>query len=149
MDFDKKKTTKSHHLILKSNITSFLVSFRKKYNKFPIKDLGRVGRISYSNIRKMIINGVSLEPKIAVREIKKKYVELGKKSKPSYFNPILRSFIKDASKCKSYEEEKQIFNSYKNELESEFKQLDIDLSFCINGLKEVTKALHDYNIANK
>ena len=149
MNFEKRKIIKAHHLILKSEIVSFLVSFKKKYSKFPIKDLGRVGRISYSNIKNMVINGVSMEPKIAVREINKKYVELGKKTKPSYFNPILRSYIKDAAKCKNEKEEKDIFNTYKTELESEFKQLDIDLNFCIAGLKSVTSALHEYNKANK
>jgi len=90
-----------------------------------------------------------MEPKIAIREIKKKYDDLGKKIKSSYFNPILRSFLKDALKCKNIEEEKEIFSSYKSELQSEFKQMDLDLSFCLNGVREVTKALHDFNKTNK
>ena len=143
------KVAKAHYTILKSDITSFLVSFKKKYNRFPIKDLGRVSRINYSSIRKFVIHGVSMEPKIAVREIKKKYVELGKNVKPSYFNPILRSFLQDAKKCKTDEEEKSVFSSYKEELKSEFKQFDIDLLFCVNGLSEVTKSLHNYNNENK
>ena len=145
MNFEKHKIIKSHHTILKSTIVSFLVSYKKKYNKFPIKDLGRVGRLSYSNIKDTVINGVSMEPKIAVREIKKKYKEIGKKIKPSYFNPILRSYLKDALKCKNDSEEAHIYRNYKAELESEFKQMDMDLMFCLNGLKEVTKTLHDYN----
>lgn len=147
--FKNNILAQKYYKLLNNDITDALTNFNKKYEKFPIKTLGRVSRASYfKNVKNLSVNGVSMESNILIREIKNRYNDLKKKSKKSYFSFILRSFLKDASMCKSEQEIKNLYPHYKKEMDAEIKQMNLDLNFCIEGLKEVTKSLHQYNIEN-
>lgn len=146
---EKKKLVKSYHTLLKSDITSFLVSFRRKYNLFPIKELKKLDRQhSYKKVSKIIINGNSMEASIGIKEVKTRFNQFNKKINPSYFNPILKGFLRDANKCENEQEMKRVYNDYRKEINLEFKQFDIDLRFCIDGLKAINRSLREYNTKN-
>ena len=54
MTFDKKAIIRKYKVLLKNDVTSFLVSFRRKYKAFPIKLLNELSRkSSYNNLKKL------------------------------------------------------------------------------------------------
>ena len=95
------------------------------------------------------INDVSIEPELAVRDLQERYKGIKKKLNPSYFNPILRGFNQDAKKTTSKESMRDIYTKYSHQLDAEFKQLDLDLDFCVATLKALNKSLSEYNKKNK
>ena len=143
MAFVEKVTIiKKYKLLLKNDVTSFLVSFRRKYNVFPIKLLNELSKnSSYSNIKKLLVNGVSIEPNVLAKDVNNKYKGLKKKINPSYFNPTLKSFTKDALKCKDESEIKVIYKNYSDELKRLFKDMNDELSYCVESLKAINIAL--------
>lgn len=137
-----KEVVRKYKTLLKSDVTSFLVSFRRKYRVFPIKLLNELSRnSSYKNLKKLIINGVSIEPVVLVKDINKKYRQLGKQLNPSHFNPTLRSYTKDAIKCSDEKEVKIIYRNYLDELKRQFNDMEMDLGYCLEGLKAINRAL--------
>ena len=141
-----KEVVRKYKVLLKNDITSFLVSFRRKYRAYPIKLLNDLAKnSSYKNLKKMIINGISIEPVVLIKEINKKYRYFSKQINPSYFNPTLRSYTKDALRCKDESEVKIIYSNYLDELKRQFNDMDMDLKFCIDGLKAINIALKSNN----
>lgn len=141
-----KEVVRKYKTLLKSDVTSFLVSFRRKYRVFPIKLLNELSRnSSYKNLKKLIVNGVSIEPVVLIKDINKKYKQLGKQLNPSYFNPTLRAYTKDSIRCKDESEVKVIYKNYLDELKRQFNDMDMDLSFCLEGLKAINRALKENN----
>ncbi len=137
-----KEVVRKYKTLLKSDVTSFLVSFRRKYRVFPIKLLNELSKnSSYKNLKKLIVNGVSIEPVVLIKDINKKYKQLGKQLNPSYFNPTLRAYTKDSIRCSDESEVKVIYKNYLDELKRQFNDMDMDLSFCLEGLKAINKAL--------
>lgn len=150
MDLKKRKEIKDYTNRLKNRVTSFLVKYRKRYNAFPIGSINKlVKHDSYKYLSKLIINGVSIETPIAIKDMQKKYNGIKKKLNPSYFNPIIKGFISDAKKAGNDTSISSLYSNYCSELDAEFKQLDLDLDFCLNTLKSLNKALKEYNTKNK
>jgi hypothetical protein len=44
---------------------------------------------------------------------------------------------------------RDIYNKYSHQLDAEFKQLDLDLDFCVATLKALNRALSEYNKKNR
>jgi hypothetical protein len=150
MSFETRKDLKGYNTKLKSKVTSFLVSYRKKYDAFPISSINKlVKHTNYKALSKLIINDVSIEPELAIRDLQERYKGIKKKLNPSYFNPILRGFNQDAKKTTSKESMRDIYNKYSHQLDAEFKQLDLDLDFCVATLKALNRALSEYNKKNR
>jgi len=135
-----------YHVFLKSKITSFLIGYRRKYEKFPMKELNSLSRHhSYNLLSTLIIKGKKVDYVVALKETKTTYNSLKKKINPSYFNPYLRAYLKDANKCKSESDIKIVYKTYERNLDKEFKEMDKDLDFCIRTLKEVNIKLREAN----
>lgn len=146
MNLDKRRDIKAYNIKLKSKITSFLVSYRKKYDAFPITSINKLTRHdSYKALSKLIIYDVSIEPNVALKDLQNRYKGIKKKLNPSYFNPVLRGFNQDVKKASSNESVKDLYTKYSHQLDAEFKQLDLDLDYCIATLKALNKALSEYN----
>ena len=140
-----------YNAMLKKKITSFLMEFRAKLNRYPIKDINKfVNHYSYKQLGKLIINGESIEGPVVVLQIQKKYKELKKKANPSYFNVILQNYRHDATKAKRNGRPtvKEVYKEYNEELLSSFKQMELDLDFLTSGLKEIVKYIKAFNKSN-
>ncbi len=150
MPFETRKDIRGYNVKLKSKITSFLVSYRKKYDAFPIGSINKLTKhTNYKALSKLIINDVSIEPELAIKDLQERYKGIKKKLNPSYFNPVLRGFTSDAKKTTSKESMRDIYTKYSHQLDAEFKQLDLDLDFCVATLKALNKSLSEYNKKNK
>lgn len=145
MPLDRRRDIKSYTVKLKSKITSFLVPYRKKYDAFPIQTINKLVRQdSYKALSKLIVNDVPIEANVALKDLQTRYKNIKKKLNPSYYNPVLRGFNQDAKKA-SDEYIKEIYKNYVHQLDAEFKQLDLDLDFCIATLRALNKALSEHN----
>lgn len=139
-NLEKRKKVKAYNDMLKSKITSFLVEFRNKYKRFPIKTIKKLSKSNTLNrITKLMVDDVSLEPYLAVNNSIKKYQELGKKLNPSYFNPTISAYKHDANRCREVSEVKDVYDTYSNQLDAEFKQMKDDLMFCFDVTKSISK----------
>lgn len=123
---------------LKSYIKNFTVNFKKRYDIFPWKAFNKIGKEYYNE--EVTISGAKFTVKSLIKEVNKSKTSIISKLKPSYYNFILRSYIKDA---KNLEEKdlKKIYQNYKAEIDKEIKQAKLDLEFSILALKELTKIL--------
>ena len=136
--------------MLKNKVTSFLVQYRKKYNAFPITTINKLTKQNnYKVLSKLIIYDVPIDSSIALSDLQKRYKDIKGKLNPSYFNPIIRGFNVDAKKTSNKESVKDIYTKYCHQLDAEFKQLDLDLDYCVATLKALNKALSEYNKKNK
>jgi hypothetical protein len=104
---------------------------------------------SYKNIKKLIINDISIEPIILIKNINKKYRDLKRKTNPSYFNTVLRAYTKDAIRCSNEVEIKIIYKNYLDDLKKQFNDMDMDLNFCLEGLKAINKEMKTENNKNQ
>ena len=147
---DKRREIKKYNTMLKTKVTSFLVGYRKKYNAFPIATINKLVKLNnYKALAKLIIYDVPIDSSVAVSDLQKRYKGIKGKLNPSYYNPVIRGFNVDAKKASSNESIKDIYNKYCHQLDAEFKQLDLDLDYCIATLKALNKALAEYNKKHK
>ncbi|MBR6907677.1 hypothetical protein IKN40_04170 [bacterium] len=147
---EKRREIKNCTTLLKSRVTSFLVKYRKRCNAFPISTINKlVKHDSYKHLSKLIINEVPIDTNIAVKDMQKRYNGVKKKISPAYFNPIIRGFISDSKKASNVSSIKDIYKSYCSQLDAEFKNLNLDLEYCLETLKALNKSLKDYNTKNK
>ena len=143
---DKDKLVKTDAIMLKQQVTSFLIQYRKNYKAFPISDINKLSRHnSIKKVSNMIIDGKSIEPAIAIKLIKDRYRKIAKKTNPGYFSSVIRGFLNDSRKTKTIDDVKELYKNYDTELKSIFKEMDLDLKYCVNGLKSINKSLKDYN----
>lgn len=147
---DKRREIKKYNTLLKNKVTSFLVQYRKKYNAFPITTINKlVKQNSYKKLAKLIIYDNPIESSVALSDLQKRYKGIKGKLNPSYYNPVIRGFNVDAKKASNNESIKDIYTKYCHQLDAEFKQLDLDLDYCVATLKALNKALAEYNKKNK
>lgn len=138
----KTKEQREYLLKLKENVKNFLIDFKKRYDLFPWRLINKVPISSNNEV--VTINGTKFTIRILVDEINKTHKRLQGKMKPSSFNYILSAYIKDAKNMEG-EKLKEIYKNYKLELEKEYQNMKNDLSFCINGLKELNKYIKIQN----
>lgn len=148
--FDKRRDVKKYNVMLKNKVTSFLVSYRKKYNAFPIATINKLTKLSsYKALSKLIIYDVPIDANVALSDLQKRYKGIKPKLNPSYYNPVIRAFNSDARKASSDASVKEIYTNYTHQLDAEFKQLNLDLDYCVNTLKALNKALSEFNKKHK
>lgn len=138
-DFSKQKYYLSE---LKNHTKDFTVSFKKRYDIFPWKVLNKVKRDCYNE--EVYVSSTKFTVKSLIKEIDKIQKSLLSRLKPSYYNFILRSYIKDAKNLDE-KELKGIYQNYKAELDKEFKSCKLDLEFSISALKSLTKFIKEKN----
>lgn len=142
---------KQYSVMLKKNITSFLMSYRDRLKRYPILQIKKfTSHPSYkeSKEKKVFnISGEKLAGGVLVDEIQKKHKELNKKANPGYFNYILRSFKHDALKLEKENKTKlkETYDTYRDELKAEFKQMELDFDFLVDGVKEISKYVKEFN----
>ena len=127
---------------LKNEISSFLVNYKKKYQRFPWSQVNKVSKIKLYSSTPITVNGSKFTVKELVKVMNMTKKKINGKLKPSSYNYILKAYIRDSYK-QSGSNLKSIYNSYHTELQKVFKEMDYDLMFCLNGLKELNKTLKD------
>lgn len=136
----KSRKQKEYLLLLKNDVKSFCINFNKRYQLFPWAEIRKLPKNrKYSSIT-VTINGNKYTTKEVTTLLYKMKIELRNKIKPSYYNNILRAYIRE-SMNKSDSELKIIYNTFKKELSNLFKQTESDLIFCVDSLKEVNKVM--------
>jgi hypothetical protein len=141
-NLEKSRTISDYNTLLKAKITSFLVNFRENYNRYPIKLVNKLVRHnSIKRVSKLIVNGVSIETSIVIKEIQKKYKQLYKKLNPRYFNPTIKAYKHDAIRVSETKEVKKVYETYCKQLDVEFKEMRQDLDFCISALKAINEEI--------
>lgn len=136
-DFSKQKFYLSE---LKEHTKDFTVSFKKRYDIFPWKVLNKVKREFYNE--EVYVSSTKFTVKSLIKEVEKIQKSLYSRLKPSYYNFILRSYIRDAKDLEE-KELKRIYQNYKAELDKEFKSCKLDLEFSISALKSLTKFIKE------
>ena len=140
----KDKLIKTDTILLKQSVTSFLIQYRKNYKAFPISNINKLARHnSIKNVSNMILNDKPIAPTVAIKLIQDRYKKIAKKTNPSYFSSVIRGFQNDCRRAKKIEDVKELYKNYDNELKSIFKEMDLDLKYCINGLKALNKVLKE------
>ena len=123
---------------LKNQIKDFLVPFNKRYQEFPWNSVNKVNRITlYSDIP-VTINNTKFTVRELVKLVKKYQTELKSKTKSNYYNYILRAYIQDGRHSKNYAE---AYKTYSDVLKREFQQIEYDMDFCLQALKELNKSI--------
>ena len=136
------KKTKQHRLYLlklKNEVSSFIVNFKKRYQLFPWTKVNKLKKFKLSPSTTITVNGTEFTALELVKEINKTKVRLQSKLKPSFYNYILRAYIKE-SMNKTGSDLTAVYNIYKEQLELRFKEANTDLMFCLESLKELNKA---------
>lgn len=136
----KTKEQKEYLLKLKNEISNFLVNYKKRYQLFPWSQVNKVSKLQLNSQLPVKVNETEFTVKELVKEINKTKTKIQNRMKPSDYNYILRAYIKD-SMNKDKEGSKMVYNEYNEELQKVFKELKIDLLFCLEGLKQLNKSL--------
>lgn len=136
----KTKEHKKYLINLKNEINAFEVSFRKRYKLFPYRELTKIKKFNFDEDIRINIHGNKFNVNEALEEISKRYKSLTIKIKPSYFNYVLKAYIK-ASMHEEGTQIKKQYTVYHNVLKKEFDSMKSDLRFCLDGLKEINKVI--------
>lgn len=136
----KSRKQREYLLKLKDDIKSFCINFNKRYKIFPWSEIRKLPRNNKYSSMTVSINGNKYTIKEVTTLLYKIKVDLHTKIKPSYYNNILRAYIKE-SMNKSDSEISKIYDIFQNELSVLFKQSESDLIFCVDSLKEVNKVM--------
>lgn len=131
--------------LLKTDISNFINDFNKRYKKFPWDKVITIDKYVDKN-QVIKINNHDYTVKSYIDDVKKIRTNLKNKLKKSYYNYILEAYIKEA---KNYNTPKQCYDNYKKELKIIFKQMKLDLIFCLDGLRSVNTVLATKQKLNK
>ena len=144
----KTKEQREYLLKLKDEISSFLVNYKKRYQRFPWSQVNKVPKLKLYTSVPITVNGTKFTVKELVKIINSTKKRINGKLKPSSYNYILKAYIKDSYK-KSGSNLKSIYNTYHIELQKVFKELEQDLMFCLTGLRELNKTLKSIDSKKK
>ena len=136
----KSKEQRKYLLRLKNEISSFLVNYKRKYQRFPWSQINKVSKVKLYSSVAITVNGTKFTVKELVKLLNTNKKKINGKLKASSYNYILKAYIRDSYK-QSGSSLKSVYSSYHLELQKVFKEMDYDLLFCLNGLKELNKAL--------
>lgn len=136
----KKSKQKEFLNTMKNEITAYLLNFKKRYQRFPWREINKISYLKkFSNVP-ITVRGKVFSLKELQKEFNSYKNKLRAQLKPSSFNYILKAYIKD-SKGKDDKEVKRVYETYEKELQSVFNQMNTDLLFCLDTLKELNKGL--------
>lgn len=136
----KTKEQKRYSSKLNEEIKSFLVNYKKRYNLFPWNTVNKVSRIKDIKTTVVTIDSIEYTVPELVKRVNQINNKLKSELKPSYFNYILNGFYSE-TKHKSGSDVELIYNDYSNQLKLVFKDMQIDLGFCLSALKEINKIM--------
>lgn len=136
----KKSKQKEFLNTMKNEITAYLLNFKKRYQRFPWREINKISYLKkFSNVP-ITVRGKVFSLKELQKEFNSYKNKLRAQLKPSSFNYILKAYMKD-SKGKDDKEVKRVYETYEKELQSVFNQMNTDLLFCLDTLKELNKGL--------
>lgn len=136
----KKSKQKEFLNTMKNEITAYLLNFKKRYQRFPWREINKISYLKkFSNVP-ITVRGKVFSLKELQKEFNSYKNKLRAQLKPSSFNYILKAYMKD-SKGKDDKEIKRVYETYEKELQSVFNQMNTDLLFCLDTLKELNKGL--------
>ncbi len=130
---------KVYLLKLKNEVTAFIENFKKRYQLFPWNKVNQLKKFELRSNIPITVNGTDFSVMELVKEINKTKNKIQGKLKPSYYNFILKAYIKD-SMDKTDTNLHSVYTEYKEQLNESFKESRQDLAFCLEGLKELNKA---------
>ena len=136
----KTKKQKEYLLKLKKEVSDFIINYKKRYQLFPWNEVNKVSKLQINSNSPIKVNGIDFTVKKLVSEINKTKPKIQSKLKPYHYNYILKAYIKDSIN-KDNKLLEEVYNQYKEELQSVFKEVQLDLLFCLEGLKQLNKAL--------
>lgn len=137
----KSPLQRQYLLKLKEEIKDFLVNFEKRYKRFPWHLVWKLKRNEIYSNTIVNVNGTKFPVKDLVDKIKKFQASLKSQLKPSYFNFVLRAYIKDCALAKNDDMIKTTYRNYQKELDRLFHQMKIDLLTAQEMLVALNKSL--------
>ena len=140
----KTREQKKYLLKLKSEVSDFLINYKKRYQLFPWSQVNKISKLQINSNSPINVNGIDFTVKKLVNEINKTKSKIQSRMRPSYYNYILKAYIKD-SMNKDGKQLKDVYNQYNEELQNVFKEMRMDLLFCLEGLKQMNRALKPDN----
>ena len=135
----KSLKQKEYLLKLKDEINEFIENFKKRYQLFPWNKVNKLSKFEINSDKPITVNETKFTVKELVKEINKIKGNLQTRMRASYYNFILKAFIKDSIHCTD-DEIKNLYHQYQNELKSNFNESKQDLMFCLEALKQINKA---------
>lgn len=136
----KTKEQKLYLLKLKTEVSEYLINYKKRYQLFPWNKVNKISKLQMNSTTPIKVNGTDFTVKKLVKEISGTKSKIQSRMKPSYYNYILKAYIKD-SMNKEGKQLKEVYNQYKEELQGVFKEMKLDLIFCLEGLRQMNKTL--------
>lgn len=139
MSLKRSKVQKENLLKLKKEIVDFTADFKKRYQLFPWSKVNKLTKIEMRSSSPITTNSSEFTVMSLVKEINKTKTKIQNRLKPSYYNFLLKAYIKDSMNL----EDKQvnsIYKEYEEQLNCLFKETKQDLIFCLEGLKQINKA---------
>lgn len=139
MSLKRSKVQKENLLKLKKEIVDFIADFKKRYQLFPWSKVNKLTKIEMRSSSPITTNSSEFTVMSLVKEINKTKTKIQNRLKPSYYNFLLKAYIKDSMNL----EDKQvnsIYKEYEEQLNCLFKETKQDLIFCLEGLKQINKA---------
>lgn len=139
MSLKRSKVQKENLLKLKKEIVDFTTDFKKRFQLFPWSKVNKLTKIEMRSSSPITTNSSEFTVMSLVKEINKTKTKIQNRLKPSYYNFLLKAYIKDSMNL----EDKQvnsIYKEYEEQLNCLFKETKQDLIFCLDGLKQINKA---------
>ena len=139
MSLKRSRVQKENLLKLKKEIVDFTADFKKRYQLFPWSKVNKLTKIEMRSSSPITTNSSEFTVMSLVKEINKTKTKIQNRLKPSYYNFLLKAYIKDSMNL----EDKQvnsIYKEYEEQLNCLFKETKQDLIFCLEGLKQINKA---------
>lgn len=142
MGFKRSQVYREKLNRLKFEIKDFCINFNKRYQLFPWSQVSKLPKNRKYASMCITVSGNKYSLTEVVKIINKLKVDLRAKTKPSYYNNILRAYIKETNHG-SDSSINQIYKVFSNELKTLFDSAESDLIFCADSLKEVNKIMKE------
>lgn len=139
MGLKRSKVQKENLLKIKKEIVDFTTDFKKRYQLFPWSKVNKLTKIEMRSSSPITVNGSEFTVMSLVKEINKTKTKIQSRLKPSYYNFLLKAYIKDSMNLED-EQVNSIYKEYEEQLNGLFKETKQDLMFCLEGLKQINKA---------
>ena len=136
----KTKEQRENLLKLKNSVTSFIINYKKRYQLFPWSLVNKISKNKNIASMSISVHNTSFSVKELIKEINKTNNKIKTKLKPSYYNFILKAYIKD-SMNKTGSDLTKVYKEYDEQLNLSFKESKQELIFCLDALKELNKVI--------
>lgn len=142
MNLFNSKTVRMYEKKLKSDTLVFLNEFKKRYDVFPWTTVAGITRIKGIDNEVVKVNSVDFTVRELLKQISKFKNTLKAQLRPNFFDYIIKAFKRDSIAFRSNEQELGLlYKKYDYQLKNEFKKMDLNLNFCLEGFKAINKLL--------